>query len=244
MGQSSPFPEGLRITRQNNHYEAYLDDDAKVCASTIVLANGITYRRLPVEGIEQFEGNGIYYSVTRLEARYCAGQNVVIMGGGNSAGQAAMFLSRHGHHTYIVVRKSGLSETMSSYLSTRIINDKRITLITDTEIESVHGTNTLEKLVLRNNKKEEKLTIDTTALFIMIGAVPNSKWLQGTLELDEKGFIKTGLQIDKASPYETWLPGVYAVGDIRCNSIKRVASAVGEGSVVVSYIHQYFAQRA
>jgi len=229
-----------KLISQNGHFRLNFRNGGAVSGKSVVLANGIRYRRLPIAGIKQFEGQGIYYSATKLEARFCANQEVVIIGGGNSAGQAAMFLSRFAKHTYIVVRGSGLSQTMSSYLSTRILNDKTITLLTQTEISSVRGTETLEKVVLRNKENGELKEISTKALFVMIGAVPNTEWLTTELELDKNGFIRTGGELGPGkTPYQSSIEGVYAVGDIRSNSVKRVASAVGEGSVVISYVHRY-----
>ncbi|MEO1713650.1 MAG: FAD-dependent oxidoreductase, partial [Bacteroidota bacterium] len=221
-----------KLEKEDQHYRIHLDDEHSVCGKAIILANGIRYRRLPVAGIKTFEGQGVYYAATKLESRFCQGQNVVIIGGGNSAGQAAMFLSRFARHTYIVVRKEGLSQTMSSYLSTRILNDDRITLITQSQIERLTGANELEEIELINKETGERTQIQSSALFIMIGAVPNTNWLPDEISLDDKGFIKTGTELGSGkTPYETSLPGVYAVGDIRSGSVKRVASAVGEGSV-------------
>lgn len=233
-----------RIEKEEGHYRIHLNDESTVCGKSVILANGIQYRRLPIEGIKDYEGQGIYYAATKLESRFCHDQNVVIIGGGNSAGQAAMFLSRFAAHTYIVVRGVGLSETMSSYLSTRILKDDRITLITQTQIEKLEGATELQKVHLVSKQGERKV-IESNALFIMIGAVPNTDWVAEQLKLDDNGFILTGTELALyKTPYETSLPGVYAVGDIRSGSVKRVASAVGEGSVVVSYVHQYLDQVA
>jgi len=226
-----------KMNEYSGHYGLLLDDGAEVKGRSIILANGIQYRRLPIAGIRTFEGKGIYYAATKLEARFCENQNVIIIGGGNSAGQAAMYLSRFAKHTYIVVRKDGLQSSMSSYLSDRIVSDQRITLITHTEIKSVHGTDSLQRAVL-GHKDGSTREIESSALFIMIGAIPNTQWLAENIELDDRGFIMTGAE---KSPYETSLPGVFAVGDIRSGSVKRVASAVGEGSVVVSWVHNYLA---
>lgn len=225
-----------KLIQENGHFRLEFNDGGYALGRSVVLANGIRYRRLPIPGLKNFEGQGIYYSATKLESRFCKDQNVVIIGGGNSAGQAAMFLSRFAKHTYIVVRGTGLSETMSSYLSKRILKDEDITLLTHTEIKNVIGTDELEKVELQNTLSRKVHKIDTHALFIMIGAVPNTEWLKEAVKLDNNGFIRTG---QNTSPYETSVPGVYAVGDIRSGSVKRVASAVGEGSVVISYVHQF-----
>ncbi|ANM32287.1 hypothetical protein ABI59_15510 [Acidobacteria bacterium Mor1] len=220
-----------------------LDDGSEVKGRSVVLANGVQYRRLPIEGIADYEGRGVYYAATDLEARYCSGTQAVIVGGGNSAGQAAMFLSRHARCTHIAVRGSGLAATMSSYLTRRIESDERIRLWTRTEVNRLEGDPELERVVLRNNQTGEETSLDCRALFIMAGAAPNTGWLDGQLALDDKGFIRTGADASpRSSTYETSLPGVFAVGDIRAGSVKRVASAVGEGSVVISAVHRFLTE--
>lgn len=226
--------------RDDGDFRIELDDGTSVVARAVILANGVQYRRLPLDGLEGLEGAGVYYAATELEARFCAGSDVVIVGGANSAGQAAMYLSRTASCTHVVVRGDGLSETMSSYLSSRILDDARIEVWTRTEVSAVGGEGQLERVTLRNRETGEETTMDVGALFIMIGAQPNTDWLHGFLELDEKGFIVTGRDGD---PFVTSEPGVYAVGDIRSGSVKRVASAVGEGSVVVSGVHRYLTER-
>ena len=209
---------------------------------TVILANGVQYRRLPLDGIENYEGAGIYYAATQLEARFCKDGTAVVIGGGNSAGQAAMFLSKHAECTKIVVRGDGLAETMSSYLSERIHSSDRVDLVTETEVVGLHGDDRLEAVTLRHNPSGKETRVDTSALFIMIGAVPNTDWLPDEIGLDNKGFIQTGDAIETAcGPYATTVPGIYAVGDVRSGSVKRVASATGEGAVVVSFIHRYLA---
>ncbi len=232
------------LARENGKYRIELDDQKCVVAKSVILANGVQYRRLGIDQLVKFEGNGIYYAATELEARFCLGTNAVIVGGGNSAGQAAMYLSRYAKKTYIVVRKDGLGATMSSYLSERIEEDPRIDIITNTQIKSLSGENSLSSVELINDRDGSTRTIDTSSLFILIGAVPNTDWLEETIRLDDKGFIITGSDVNQdAYPYETSWPGIFAVGDIRSGSIKRVASAVGEGSVVISYVHQYLEKR-
>ena len=227
---------------KEDHLEISLDDERCVRGRAILLANGVQYRRLPLDRLEDFEGRGIYYAATNLEARYCQDTAVVIIGGGNSAGQAAMFLSRYAQCAYIVVRGEGLKATMSAYLSDRIHQDPRIEVITHSEVCRLQGEESLESITLCNNQTGQEKTLNTRALFIMIGAQPNTEWLEGQVSLDEKGFVITGSRPnaeDGRSAYETSQPGIFAVGDIRSGSVKRVASAVGEGSVVVSSIHQY-----
>lgn len=230
---------------KQNHFEIELDDDRCLRSRSVVLANGIQYRRLSLDKIEEFEGNGIYYAATDLEARYCYNTNVVIIGGGNSAGQAAMHLSKYANCTYLVVRGSTLSTTMSSYLSKRLVENDAVKIITETEISRLLGEKSLETVFLKTKGKKEEIKIETKALFIMIGAQPNTEWLHKDILLDGNGFIITGQQTGmQRENFETTVSGVYAVGDIRSDSVKRVASAVGEGSVVVSSIHKHLDTRS
>ncbi|MEM8852620.1 MAG: FAD-dependent oxidoreductase [Pseudomonadota bacterium] len=222
-------------------FDIGLDNGGTAMARSIVVAAGVQYRRLPLERLEDFEGAGIYYAATDLEARFCTDEQVLIIGGGNSAGQAAMFLSRHAQCTHIAVRGEGLKNTMSSYLTDRICSDSAIRLWTHTEVVALHGDKRLEGVTVRNRQTGETEDLPVKALFIMIGAAPNTDWLKDHVELDDKGFIRTGVGLD---PFATSCPGVWAVGDIRAGSVKRVASAVGEGSVVVSSVHTYLENKS
>ncbi|QPH54212.1 FAD-dependent oxidoreductase [Pontivivens ytuae] len=228
------------LTKCDDGFEITLDDDRAIRCRSVILANGVQYRRLPLDRLEEFEGRGVYYAATELEAKFCKGTEVVIIGGGNSAGQAAMYLSRHAECAHVAVRGTGLAATMSSYLTNRVLNDARIKLWTRTEVVALHGTDRLERLTLRNKDSGEEVEIPCRALFIMVGAAPNTGWLDGQVALDDKGFVKTGTTAGvEASDFATSQPGIFAVGDIRSGSVKRVASAVGEGSVVVSALHAY-----
>jgi thioredoxin reductase (NADPH) len=216
------------------------DDGQSVCARAVVVATGVEYRRLPLPRLEDFEGNGVYYAATELEARWCRGTQAVIVGGGNSAGQAAMYLSRNADHVHVVVRGPSLAASMSSYLSQRLEADPNITIHYRAEVENLEGSDRLERLTIVNRGDETRREIDCRALFIMVGAAPNTAWLDGMVELDAKGFIKTGQDCGLAdSPYATSCPGIFAVGDVRAGSVKRVASAVGEGSVVISHVYRH-----
>jgi thioredoxin reductase (NADPH) len=213
------------------------------------MAAGGRYRRLDLPNLAQFEGAGIYYGATRVEAEVCRDQEVVVVGGGNSAGQAAIFLSGIARHVYLLVRGPGLVKTMSQYLISRIEASPRITLLTWTRIEALEGATDLERVRWRNTRTGEERLCDIRRVFVMTGADPNTEWLQGCLELDAQGFIKTGSDVGhgwplRRSPYllETSLPGVFAVGDIRAGSVKRVASAVGEGSMAVQFVHKVLAE--
>jgi thioredoxin reductase (NADPH) len=230
-------------------YTIELDDGGAVQARSIILAAGAQYRKLDLPNIAQFEGAGIYYGATKVEAQLCSNEEVIVVGGGNSAGQAAMFLSDHAKHVHLLVRGPGLAETMSRYLITRIEACSEITLRVWTEIEALEGAAHLERVRWRQTKTGAADTHEIQHLFLMTGARPNSAWLQKCVALDEKEFIKTGPDLGPdwklgRAPHllETSLPGVFAVGDIRAGSVKRVASAVGEGSMAVQFVHQVLAE--
>lgn len=223
--------------REDGAYCATLDDDDELCARAVLVATGVQYRRLPLDRLEELEGAGIFYSATEMEARFCAKTEAVVIGGGNSAGQAAMYLSRAASHVHLVVRSGSLAASMSSYLSQRLEADPRITIHYHSEVTALHGDTWLEGITLKTGDSEQR--IGSRALFIMIGAAPNTGWLSDLAETDEKGFVLTGAAAQQGDDYATTAPGIFAVGDVRAGSIKRVASAVGEGSVVVSRIWQY-----
>lgn len=223
-------------------YRLRLDDDQSVQARAIVIATGARYRKLAVADIGRFEGQGVHYAATTMEAQLCGGEEVIVVGGGNSAGQAAMFLSRTVAHVHVLVRGPGLAATMSDYLVRRIAQSAKITLHTRTEITALHGDARLRDVTWRNLDTGASETRPICNVFAMIGAEPNTGWLDGCIDLDAKGFVLTGQMQDEAgavSPFATSRPGLFAVGDVRSGSVKRVASSVGEGSVVVQAIHRY-----
>ena len=222
--------------QEDGSFRATLDDGRKVCARAIVVATGVQYRRLPIDRIEHFEGSGIYYAATDVEARYCRNTEVVVIGGGNSAGQAAMFLSRTARHVHVLVRGPSLAASMSDYLLSRLEKDPRITIHYRAEMTALHGEDRLEAVTIRDHGNAQDWRIDTRAVFVMVGAAPNTGWLSGLVALDNKGFVLTGQAAGTISDYETSTPGIFAVGDVRAGSVKRVASAVGEGSVVISHV--------
>lgn len=228
--------EGL-TRRSDGTFCAQLDDGDEVCAKAVLVATGVQYRRLPLDRLEAFEGAGIFYAATDMEARFCHNTEAVVVGGGNSAGQAAMYLSRTATCVHVVVRGDSLAASMSNYLTQRLEADPAIQIHYDTEITDLHGEGHLEGVTFTTPAGER--VIDTRALFVMIGAAPNTGWLSGLVETDDRGFVKTGAQVGRETPYETATDGVFAVGDVRSGSVKRVASAVGEGSVVVSRIWSY-----
>jgi thioredoxin reductase (NADPH) len=210
-----------------------------VRAKAIVVASGARYRKLDLPDYNRFEGQGIHYAATAMEAQLCGGRNVVVVGGGNSAGQAAMFLSRTSGHVYLLVRGEGLAATMSDYLVQRIRLSPRITLHTHSRVTTLRGSAFLRQIGWTDRRSGAETVIDAAALFVMIGAEPNTEWLGGCVALDSKGFVLTGMQADASSAYDTERPGIFAVGDVRSGSVKRVAAGVGEGSVAVQAIHRY-----
>jgi thioredoxin reductase (NADPH) len=245
--------KGLACDRRP--YAVLIGDGQSVPARTVVIASGAQYRRLQLENLSKFEGAGVYYGATHLEAQLCGGEEVIVVGGGNSAGQAAVFLAQTTSRVYMLVRSDGLAKTMSRYLIRRIEETPNIELHTNTEVVALDGNDHLERVTWRNNETGQTESHDIAHLFSMTGAVPNSTWLSGCVTSDQAGFIKTGLDLTpedlarakwplSRTPYllETSLPGVFAVGDIRGGNVKRVASAVGEGSIAVSFVHQVLSE--
>jgi thioredoxin reductase (NADPH) len=219
-----------------------LEDGKRVTARTVVIASGAQYRKLDVPNFSRFEYQGIHYAATSMEAALCSNEEVAVIGGGNSAGQAAVFLSRTARHVHLLIRGESLRATMSDYLIQRILASPRIVLHFETEVSSLDGDALLRQVTWtdRSNGKTETHAIKN--IFVMIGAKPNTDWLKGYINLDDKGFVCTGHRhLSIESSFATTQPGVFAVGDVRSGSVKRVASAAGEGSAVISAIHQYLA---
>jgi thioredoxin reductase (NADPH) len=222
--------------------------NATLRAKCVIIATGVNYHRLEAEGREAFEGAGLYYAATAREGRICAGSTVIVAGGGNSAGQAAMFLSEGAKEVLLVVRGDGLSKTMSTYLARRVEAKENIEILTNTEIRQMIGGKVLEAVELENTKTHERRMVQTPAAFSMIGAKPCTCWLPPEIELDERGFIKTGSSVTNLStwkamgrspgPLETSWPGIFAAGDVRSGSVKRCAAAVGEGGMAVEGVHE------
>jgi len=232
-------------------YALDIGDGQPLPARAVIIATGAEYRRLPIENLSQFEGAGVYYAATFMEAQLCAGDEVIVVGGGNSAGQAAVFLAETARRVHIVIRSAGLADTMSRYLIRRIEDHPAIVRHVQTEIVSLEGNGHLERVGWRDNQTGLVETHGIRHVFTMTGAVPSTHWLAGCLVLDDKGFLKTGpdlLPEDLATakwplarpPHllETSRPGVFAIGDVRSGSLKRVASAVGEGSIAIAAVHQ------
>ena len=243
--------EAKRLSCERKPYAIEIDGGTRVLAKAVVIATGARYRRLNAENLARFEGAGVHYGATPIEAQLCAGEEVVVVGGGNSAGQAAVFLATTAKRVHILVRAAGLSESMSRYLIRRIDDNPAITLWPRTEIMAFEGDRSLERVRWRDNATGAVTTHDIRHVFSMTGAIPCTEWLEGCVALDGDGFIKTGpdlLEEDRAAAHwplarpphllETSLPGVFAVGDVRRGNIKRVASAVGEGSIAITFVHQ------
>lgn len=232
--------EVVAIDREESIHKLTLAGGIRVCARAVIVASGAQYRRLAVKNDAQYENRGLYYAATPLESLLCRDQEVIVAGGGNSAGQASMFLSGAAKHVHHIVRGPSLAATMSEYLIARIQSSPRITLHTDSEIVALEGEPTLSSVTWKNRITGEQTQRNIGAVFVMIGAEPNTAWLSGAVQTDSKGFVLTGgTNGFENSPYATSFPGIYAVGDVRADSVKRVASAVGEGSVVISYVHRY-----
>jgi thioredoxin reductase (NADPH) len=243
--------KGARLSCEKKPYAVDIEDGPRVPARAVVIATGARYRKLAVENLERFEGAGVYYGATPIESQLCRDEEVVIVGGGNSAGQATVFLAQTARHVYLLVRAAGLAETMSRYLIRRIEDNPAVTLLPQTEIVALDGGNHLERLAWRSHRTGETTTHNIRHVFSMTGAIPATGWLGHCVALDGDGFIKTGPDLTPADlaaarwplqrpPHllETSRPGVFAVGDVRGGNVKRVASAVGEGSIAITFVHE------
>jgi thioredoxin reductase (NADPH) len=247
MKFGTQFATPRRVSRldklDDGAFCATFDNGRRVRSRAIVVATGVQYRRLPIDRLAEFEGAGVYYAATENEARYCRGLQTVVIGGGNSAGQAAMFLSRAATHVRLLVRGQTLAGSMSNYLSSRLQADSAITIEYGAEVVALHGSEELEGVTVRNVADGTDREISACAVFVMVGATPNTNWLSELVDLDDKGFVLTGVEAGADSPYATSQPGIFAVGDVRSGSVKRVASSVGEGSVVISKIWEFLGRR-
>jgi thioredoxin reductase (NADPH) len=246
----------VRLDCKRRPYHVVLDNGSTIAARAVVISTGAQYNKPPIANLKQFEGQGIYYGATYIESQLCESEDVIVVGGGNSAGQAAVFLSQTARKVYMLVRREGLSDTMSRYLIQRITDNPAIELHTQTEITALEGDRQLERVTWRDKATGETSTHDIRHVFIMAGASPRTAWLQGCVALDDKGFILTGRDLEapgigatqtwplSRSPLmlETTLPSVFAVGDVRSGNVKRVASAVGEGAIAVHLVHRALAE--
>ena len=251
FGAQVLIAKGTRLACDHKPYIVEVENGARIPTRTIVIATGAEYRRPPLENLSTFEGVGVYYGATFVEAQSCGGEEVIVVGGGNSAGQAAVFLAETTKRVHMLIRSAGLAESMSRYLIRRIEQTPTIVMHPYTEILALEGGDHLKSVRWQNNQTGKIEEQNISHVFVMTGATPNTRWLDGCVALDAKGFIKTGPDLSPEdlssarwpltrSPYllETSLPGVFAVGDVRGGSIKRVASAVGEGSIAISFVHQ------
>jgi thioredoxin reductase (NADPH) len=243
--------EAVGLEREDGHYAIRLANGDVVNGRTVIVATGARYRKLDVESLERFEGLGVFYAATQAEARLCAGEHVLIVGGGNSAGQAAMFLSKTAAHCQLLIRGGDLGKSMSRYLVDEIERSGRVQVCTHCEIVELDGEHALERATVADTRTGERTERPADAVFVFIGASPHTRWLDGQVASDEDGFLLTGRDVQGEQldvyqgeqPYflETSRPGVFAVGDVHSGSVKRVASAVGEGSMAVRLVHQRMA---
>lgn len=245
----------VRLECARRPYKVVLDNGNQLAARSVVIATGAEYKRPPIANLEKFTGQGVYYGATFMEAQLCGNDDVIVVGGGNSAGQAAVFLAQTANKVHMLVRSSGLAESMSRYLIRRIEENPGIQLHYNTEIIALAGDSQLEHVTWRDRASGEISVQDIRHVFIMAGASPRTEWLQGCVALDEKGFILTGRDLDNANGSVSWtyarapmmletsLPGVFAVGDVRSGNVKRVASAVGEGSIAIHLVHRSLAEQ-
>ena len=248
--------EAVGLNRTDGHHRIQLLEGGQVLARSVIVATGARYRRFKVPHLERFEGVSIHYAATEAEALRCEGKQVAVVGGGNSAGQAALFLAGRTPRVFLLLRGNNLDKTMSSYLAQRVLDAENVELLANTEVRTLMGEDRLEGIVVEHNRSGVRRTLKAHALFVFIGAQANTGWLEGAVELDQRGFVLTGRDLDPSArngdlwrrcsrePYllETSLPGVFAAGDVRSGSIKRVASAVGEGAMAVRLAHQYLTE--
>jgi len=247
----------VKLNCDRRPYEIVLENGNVLAARSIVISTGAQYNKPPIANLKEFEGQGVYYGATYIESQLCEGEDVIVVGGGNSAGQAAVYLSQTARKVHMLVRSRELSETMSRYLIQRITQNPAIELLCKTEIVGLQGDRQLERVSWLNRTSGETSTHEIRHLFMMTGASPRTEWLRGCVALDDKGFILTGRDLEIATDVaqtstwplvrapqmlETSLPGVFAVGDVRSGNVKRVASAVGEGAIAIHLVHRALAE--
>jgi thioredoxin reductase (NADPH) len=256
FGTQTAVPqEAVSVNREGDVYRIGLSEAGEVVARSVIVASGARYRRLEVPGLERFEGVSVHYAATAAEAQPFEGEEVAVVGGGNSAGQAALFLAGRARRVYLLIRGDDLGKGMSSYLVDRVTDAENVELLANAEVRELVGEDRIEGLVVEDNRSGARRTLCARALFVFIGAQANTGWLEGAVDLDERGFVLTGGELSRSVPegyawqelsrepylLETGLPGVFAAGDVRSGSIKRVASAVGEGAMAVRLVHRHLA---
>jgi thioredoxin reductase (NADPH) len=256
FGARTAVPQkAVGLRREDGRFLIELAEGGEVAARSVIAASGARYRRLGVESLGRFEGESVHYAATQAEAQRCEGEEVAVVGGGNSAGQAALFLAARTKRVYLLIRGDDLGKSMSSYLVHRITNTPNVELLANTEVTELLGEDRLDGVLVGNNRTGEHQILGVRSLFVFIGAEANTGWLRRTVRLDERGFVLTGAALDRSvldgddwrelsrEPFllETSVPGVFAAGDARAGSIKRCASAVGEGAMAVTLVHQYLA---
>ncbi|BBJ44243.1 hypothetical protein SSPO_069610 [Streptomyces antimycoticus] len=249
--------EATSLEPAHGHYRVTFADGSETLCRTVVLATGARYRRLDVPGMERLERTSVYYAATVYEARQCGAAPVAVVGGGNSAGQASLFLAAWVPRVYLLIRGSCLGARMSRYLVDQIERHPRVSVLLDSELREVRGEDALRTIVVEHRRTGERRTLDACALFAFIGAKPCTDWLTGVLALDDQGFVLTGDEAEARAGHgvregpgrgclslETTLPGVFAAGDVRSGSVKRVASAAGEGAMAIHHVHDRLARTA
>lgn len=256
LGTELITPQSVKDIKQKDGYKKIiLEDGTEINTRAVIITTGVDYRQLETKGVPDFTGAGVYYGAAMTEAAACTGMEVYIVGGGNSAGQAAMYLSKFAKNVYIIIRREDLSSTMSAYLIEQIAGVPNITLLPKTEIAEAKGHDRLGELILCNIDTKEQQQVRADALYIFIGAKPYTEWIALDIIKDEKGFIKTGGDLHNSEafkriwkqdrdPYllETSCPGIFAAGDVRASAMNRVAAAVGEGSMAISFVHKYLSE--
>jgi thioredoxin reductase (NADPH) len=232
------------LTDDDGYHAVALDDGSQIRARTVLVATGAQYRKPDIEGLGRLEGVSVYYAATEIEARLCAGDPVAVIGGGNSAGQAALFLARHAAHVSLLVRGGDIGQDMSRYLVDQLVNHPGVAVLTHTEARELVGDRSLDAVLVENNQTDDRSRIDARSLFVFIGAAPGTRWLAHSVALDEHGFVQTGTDVESRSSgsgtllLESSRTGVFAAGDVRAGSVKRVASAVGDGAIAVRMVHE------
>jgi thioredoxin reductase (NADPH) len=229
--------EAQSLERVDGHFVVGLTDGDHVEAHTVVLATGVRYRRLDIPGMDRLEGSSVYYAATEFEARLCRGDPVTVVGGGNSAGQAALFLARTATAVNLVIRHDDLNRDMSRYLAERIVATPRVHVWGNREVRELRGGSRLEEVIVQDLRTDERRSLTSTALFVLIGSDPHTGWLPSIIALDDRGFVRTG--VGDTMTFETTSPGIFAIGDVRSGSVKRVASAVGEGAIAVRLVYEH-----